>query len=281
MGKAFSQREFCAIMRLKFYEYIAKGWISMKIKHGLIAVLLMLVLFAMPVSAEDNGIYDVSELGVELTLPENYDYVLTRDMSEDDPAFAELGLTKEQLFADDSVYLEALTDDRGAEIILTMMANDWSEMYYDFNTLSEEDLAELAEICLMNDNSEVAMEYSEYGLFDENEQAKFLKAVGSFIGEESSGVTVQYVTVLNGQAYTVTFNFVGDSISEETEAMTEDVVTSLTFDEVKPQDKTESNTVFIVIILVLVVIIGILLAVIRKQKYSVKNLSEELFEDKD
>ena len=263
-------------------EWIAKGWIPMKIKHGLIAVLLMLVLFAMPVAAEEeNGNYEIPELGVELPLPETYGYVFTRDMSEDDPAFAELGLTKEQLFAGDSVYLEALTDDRGAEIIVTMLKNDWSEMYYDFNSLSEEDLAELAEICLMNDNSEVAMEYSEYGLFDENKQAKFLKALGSFIGEESSGITVQYVTVLNGQAYTITFNFVGDSISEEQESMTEDVVTSITFDEVRPQDKTESNIVFIVIILVLVVIIGILLAVIRKQKYSVKTLSEELSEDKD
>lgn len=254
----------------------------MKIKRFLVALILVFALFAVPVAAEEeNGAYEIPELGVELTLPEDYGYVLTRDISEDDPAFAELGLTKEQLFADDSVYFEALTDDRGAEIILTMMANDWSEMYYDFNSLSEEDLAELAEICLMNDNSEVAMEYAEYGLFDENDQAKFLKAVGSFIGEESSGTTVQYVTVLNGQAYTITFNFVGNSISENQEAMTEEVVTSLTFDKVVPQDKTESSTVFIVIIIVLVVIIGILLAVIRKQKYSVKNLSEELSEDKD
>lgn len=264
--------------------FIARGWISMKIKNCLIAVLLMLALFALPVMADEtenlSGVYAISELGVELTLPEAYGNVLTRDISEDDPAFAELGLTKEQLFADSSVYLEALTDDRTAEIIVTMLKNDWSEMYYDFNTLDETDLAELAEYCLMNDNSDVAMEYSEYGLFEENGQAKFLKAIGTFAGEESAGTTVQYVTVINGQAYTITFNFVGNNFGEEQEKMTEDVVSSITFDKVKVQDKTESNTVFIVVILCLVVIIGILLAVIRKQKYSIKNLSEDLEDDK-
>lgn len=257
----------------------------MKIKNCLIAVLLMLALFAMPVAADDaedvSGVYALSELGLELTLPEAYSHVLTRDISEDDPAFAELGLTKEQLFADNSVYLEALTDDRTAEIIVTMMKNDWSEMYYDFNTLSEDDLAELAEVCLMNDNSDVAMEYSAYGLFDENEQARFLKAIGTFVGQESSGTTVQYVTVINGEAYTITFNFVGGNISENQEKMTEEVISSVVFDEITPQDKTESNTVFIVVIVALIVVIGVLLAVIRKQKYSIKNLSEDLSEDEE
>lgn len=254
----------------------------MKIKNCFIAVVLMLALFALPVSAGDGGgTYTVSELDLEITLPQSYGYVLTRDLSEDDPDFAELGLTKEQLFADDSVYLEALSDDREAEIIVTMLQNEWSEMYYDFNNLSDEDLAELAETCLMSDNSDVAMEYSDFGLYRGNDQAQFLKAIGTFSGEESAGATVQYVTVINGEAYTVTFNFVGDGISEEQEAMTESIVSSIVFEKVTPQDKTESNIVFLVVILCLVVIIGILLAVIRKQKYSIKNLSEELSEEKD
>lgn len=249
----------------------------MKIKNGMLVAMLMLLLFAWPVSAQgERNTYAVSELELEITLPEGYNYVLTRELSEDDPDFAELGLTKEQLFADDSVYLEALSEDRDAEIIVTMLKNEWSQMYYDFNDLSEEDLAELADICLMSEDSAVAMEYETFGLFDGNEQAQFLKAVGTFSGKESSGATVQYVTVLNGEAYTFTFNFVGDGVSPEQESMTEEVVSSVSFDKVTPRDKTESNAVFIVVILCLVVIIGILLAVIRKQKYTVKNLNDEI-----
>lgn len=254
----------------------------MKIKNSMIVVVLLLLLFAWPVSAQsEQSSYVISELELEIDLPESYSHVLTRDISEDDPDFAELGLTKEQLFADDSVYLEAFSDQRNAEIIVTMLKNEWSELYYDFNNLSEDDLTELADICLMNEDSLLATEYETFGLFRGNEQAQFLKAVGTFSGEESSGTTVQYVTVINGEAYTITFNFVGEGLSAEQEAMTEDVISSVAFERVTPRDESESNAVFIVVILCLVVIIGILLAVIRKQKYSIKNLNDELTEDKD
>ena len=254
----------------------------MRIKTLIVAVLMALCLFAVPVAAEgESATVTVPELGLEMQIPEEYSYVFTRDMSEDDPAFAELGLSKEELFASDAVYFEALTDQRGAELIVTMSRNDWSEMYYDFNALPDEDLLALADLCMVNDSSEVEMEYSDYGLFDENAAVRFLKAVGSFTGEGVSGTTVQYVTVYNGDTYTFTFNFIGANLSDTEIAMTEEIVDSVVFPDPVPRDEEESNTLFIVIILALLVVIGVLLAVIRKQKYTVVNLNEELSDDEE
>lgn len=253
----------------------------MKIKTLIVAVLIALCLFAVPVAAEgESATVTVPELGLEMEIPEEYDYVFTRDMSEDDPAFAELGLAKEQLFASDTVYFEALTEHRGAEIIVTKSRNDWSEMYYDFNDLSDEELLGLADLCMENDSSDVEMEYTDYGLFDGNEDVRFLKAVGSFESEGLSGTTIQYVTVYNGDTYTFTFNFIGVNLSDTEITMTEEVISSAVFPDLQPRDEENSNMFFIIIIVVLLVVIGLLLSVIRKQKYTVKNLNEEWTDDK-
>lgn len=242
----------------------------MKIKTLVLTVVMAITLFSVPLWAGDMVTYPVDELNLDMDLPTEYNYIFTRDTSEDDPILADWGMTKSELFKNDSVYLEALSEDQNKEVILSMVQTDWSQMYYDFNDLSEADLTELAEYCLMNNSSAVEMEYSDYGLFGENENARFLQAVGTFEKEDAHGSAVQYVTVINGNAYTVTFNFYGEDITEEHIAMSEDVISSVVFHDIS--GKSQNNMIFyLVCILVLIVIIGVLLAVIRKKKYSIKN----------
>ena len=186
------------------------------------------------------------------------------------PALTDLGLTKEDLFQNKSLYLEALSEDRNDELVVTMTKTKWSKMYYDFNDLDNSDLMEMARTALMSDDGAANMDFSEFSVFDGNKQAKFIKAEGTLTAENANGAALQYVTVVNGNAYTFTFDFYNGAITGDEEAMSEDVVSSINFDHiVKQDDGNNSDTFYIVVIAVMAVIIAALLYVIRKRKYTV------------
>ena len=243
--------------------------ISMKIKQIVCGAVMAVLLFSASLLAAEKISCSIDDLDMELSLPAEYAYVFTSDMSEDDPLLADWGVTKEAIFENDSVYLEAFSEDRGREVILSMIRTDWSEAYYDFNNLGDENLESLAEFCMAGDSSAVAMAYTEYGLFDGNDQAPFLRAEGTFANDDTQGSSVQYVTVLNGNAYTVTFNYYDTKMTEELKAESEEIVSSVLFRSVNEKSQKSDTAFYVVWILILLVVIGILLAVIRKKKYSI------------
>lgn len=243
----------------------------MKIKRGILALILTLVLCSASVYAGSMMEYEIDDLDIGLALPAEYSYVFTRDMDADDSAFVDLGTTKDCLFENKSLYLEALTDDQNAEVIVTMMDTDWSQVYYDFNDFENSDLLEMAQVCLVDTDSAANMEISDCDIFEGNDQAKFLKANGVFADEDNDGYAIQYVTVLNGNAYTITFNFYGGEISDEEEALTEEVVSSVSFHTVEAKDTGKSNAIYIAIIAVMAIIIVVLLYYIRKKHYTLRS----------
>ena len=81
---------------------------------------------------------------------------------------------------------------------------------------------------------------------------------------------MQYVTVLNGNAYTVTFNYYGAKLTEEQKAESEEIVSSVLFRNVNEKNGKDDTAFYVVWILILIVVIGILLAVIRTKKYSIR-----------
>lgn len=244
--------------------------ISMKIKQILCGAVMAVLLLSASLFAAETIPCSVDDLDMEICLPAEYTYVFTSDMSADDPLLADWGVTKEEIFENDSVYLEAFSEDRSREVILSMIRTDWSKAYYDFNNLDDEELESLAEFCLVGSSSAVEMEYTEYGLFDGNGQARFLRAFGTFANEDTQGSSVQYVTVLNGNAYTVTFNYYGAKLTEEQKAESEEIVSSVLFRNVNEKNGKDDTAFYVVWILILIVVIGILLAVIRTKKYSIR-----------
>ena len=243
-------------------------------EKGLVLILCVLFLFAaLPVGAADMVSYPVSDLDMSLELPASYNYVFTREISDDDPILADWGMSKSDLFDNDAVYLEALTEDQNDEVILLMTRTDSSETYEDFNAFSREELMELAEYThtVVANNKATNVAYSKYDIFEDQSQVPFLKATGRFESDDTHGGVIQYVTVLNGNIYTLTFNFYGDDdISKKEAVMTEDVVASIHFDKVSSVDRENDNIIYMIIIAVLVVIIVILLVIIRRQKYSIR-----------
>ena len=182
-------------------------------KKGLVFILCMLFPFAaLPLNAADMVSYPVSDLDLSLELPASYNYVFTREISDDDPILADWGMSKSDLFDNDAIYLEALSEDQNDEIILMMSRTDFSETYEDFNALSREELMDLGEYThsVVANNKATNVAYTDYGIFEGQSQVPFLKATGRFESGETHGGVIQYVTVLNGNLYTLTFNFYGD-----------------------------------------------------------------------
>ena len=243
----------------------------MKIKAICAALAAFLVFGAAAFGAELVS-YPVADIGVTLGIPAEYNYVFTRDISDDDPILADWGISKGELFENGNIYLEALTEDQNDELIVMAMDTDWSEMYYDFNTVSDEDLMALAEYThsLVNKDGGANVAYDEYVLFKGQPQVPFIKAKGRFQTDTAEGGVVQYVTVLNGSFYTLSFNFYGGAVSEADDALTEEVVSALTFDAVKAPKKSKDSLLYVVVIVALVAVIAGLLLVIRRQKYSLK-----------
>lgn len=240
----------------------------MNIKKGIIAAILVLALCSAGVLAGSMIEYEIADLDLTLELPAEYHYVFTRDMDGDDPDFVDLGMTKESLFENASLYLVALTEDQNAEVIVTMTATDWSRLYYDFNELENSDLMEMAQVCLMDSDGDANIEITDCAVFEENPQAKFLKANGT-CAAEGGGYAIQYVTVLNGNAYTVTFNFDHQARSDEEAALTEHVVSTAVFHTVEAKDTGKSDVAYIVIIATMAVIIVVLLLIIYKKHYTI------------
>lgn len=87
--------------------------------------------------------YTFDEIGVSVVLPDLYDAVLTRNMDENDPAFAKLGLTKaqvDQIMQGGQSYLDAIVMTMfgvSEELVLTSTA---------FPMLESLDIAEDADV---------------------------------------------------------------------------------------------------------------------------------------
>ena len=254
-------------------------------EKGLVFILGILFMFAaLPLAAADMVSYPVSDLDMSLELPASYNYVFTREISDDDPILADWGMSKSDLFDNDAIYLEALTEDQNDEIILMMNRTESSETYDDFNAFSREELMELAEYThsVVANNKATNVAYTEYDIFEGQAQVPFLKATGEFENDDTRGGVIQYVTVLNGNLYTLSFNFYGDgSIDKKEASMTEDIVASIHFDKVSSADRGNDHIVYMVIIAVLVIIIAILLVIIRRQKYSIRGGEKDHAEKTD
>lgn len=246
----------------------------MKKKTVFISLLFLLVMTlcsAMPLSADDSVSYTIDELDISLGLPVDYNYVFTRNMDDDNPILADWGVSLEDIFKSDAVYLEALSEDQNEECIVTMVTNDWSEMNYSFDLLSESELLELSDQ-LVNITSVDNVTFSGSEIYYGNSQVKFIRSIGDLAGDEVAGKTVQYVTVLNGNAYTFTFNFYDDAFDAEREATVESIMDSVTFGRIVEKDQSDSKLIYIIVIVLMAIIIAVLIYVIRKQNLSLKKM---------
>lgn len=190
-----------------------------------LCVLLLTVAFA-----EENTYY-LSELDMEMTIPEGY-YVMTRDTPEDDPAFTALLMSKSEFmeYAEEwYIYLDAIAYDISNEIVVTMLAGEFSDLNNSF---------ELAE--LINSLGDIYVEQNIDVLRHEVYQHKQTKTLKIYFRDNTKGVHgLQYYITNEKKAYNITLRSYGGQISSDQEDMMKSVIDSVKLDasKIEPQNK--------------------------------------------
>lgn len=199
-------------------------------KTGVIVLSIVLVFaicLPMPVAASSHK-YDISELGLEVTIPEGY-AVITRDTPAGDPVFNALGTTKTAVisqFEASNIYLDAISDSANEEIVVTMIEN----IIDNFTLLSDTVLNAMASMWV-NECSEYGMDVIAYEIYPHS-QAKFIKIY--FTDVEKTVYGLQYYTVYDSKAINFTMRSYEGSISSRQETAIKTTVDSILFDKAPP-----------------------------------------------
>lgn len=198
-----------------------------------LAALLALTALAGPALGESKT-YELPELYLSLDIPEEM-MVFTREMAEDDIGLLVLEMTPEQLrqdFESKNVYMNAMSLDPIYEIIVTMLDYEGSQEIFDFNTLSDHQLNEMAQMLLDGEAAQGrGFIYENYRL-EKKDQARFMALD---LRQEAGGSTIygrQYYTIFNGQAINITLQSYTGPISGEMSETAEGIMDSLRFTKV-------------------------------------------------
>ena len=213
--------------------------------------------------------YTLESIRMKLTVPEGYT-VLTRDMAEDDPAFAQLGTTKEEieeLFAEQEIYLNVIiSEESGEEIALTVSENDYSKRLFSFADQNEEFFDEVAaNIQDESSTEEYGLKYYGYQKY-EHPQTVFLRFDFEQTGEDSVSYGRQYYTVFNGQYINLLVRSYDGEFSEEAAQVLDEMVQSLTFTEVVANSTTIRYIVIFAVVAVALVVYAVYLRRKRKKE---------------
>ena len=209
----------------------------------LAAVILFIPVFA---SAADSISARVDEYGISLDFPRPEGWHLfTLDMPEDDPQFAEVGMTYEQIidgFKDNHIYYNSANPEMTKEYTLNVEVTSKTESLHNYNLVDDAKLAKLAQKVVDTDYSRnlKGLSYTGYEIF-KGEPATWILFYGR-IEMEVEGRTDPYIsnildfnTVVNGVNIHLTYHSTED-ITESEEAVLKAAADSMRWDEIKERD---------------------------------------------
>ena len=183
-----------------------------------------------------SNTYKLSELELQVSIPSGYS-VITRDTSENDPIFSELGTTKSALirqFETSNIYLNAISDTHNEEVVVTMAKNSLSN----FSLLSDTALNTLV--------STLVSQYTNYGInvikheIYQHPQAKFVRLYFTDTANTVHGL--QYYTIYDGKAMNFTMRSYEGSLSSRQENAIKTIVDSIKYDKAPPISSPGEDT---------------------------------------
>lgn len=222
-------------------------------KKLLALALCLLTISALPVQAAAGTMHPhrLEDLGLTLVLPDGW-MLFTPETSDSDPNLKALGTdgkTLRQSLEEGNVRLNAVLPDLSAEITLVCSVDQRSESASDYNLITEEDLNEQGQTVIDHDFGDDAagLDYLSFEQM-QGKQARFLRFVGE-IRQEESGYTqfIQYSTLMNGTAVSVTLHSFGGPVSEEQEALLEEIVDSMEWDEVLERTLSKDTKITLIV----------------------------------
>lgn len=201
-------------------------------------ILLLMVSLAAPVKAASTE-YEIPEFDLTLSIPDGYD-VFTRNIRANDPLLAEYGLTRDDVMdiLGDNVYLDAMELQGNDEIVVTL----FEDMGLDFSGLGDTALLLLA--------SGLQESYEESGVTvfstEVYHHPKLNFMCLYFYIPENNAYGLQYYTIYDGNALSVTLRSYFGAISDAQEKKIQSVVDSITIPSYTPeQPQTEETPAFL------------------------------------
>ena len=207
---------------------------SKRFTAACLCILIVLLLCTAAVAADNT--YVIDELGIEITVPIGYS-TITRNTSNTDPVFDDLGTTKSEmmkLFDESNIYLNSVSELYNEEIVVTMVENAIDN----FSLLPDETLCVLA-TAMVDEFDTYGIDIFKYEVY-QHAQGKFLKLY--FVFEDNSVHGLQYYTVYDGKAMNFTLRSYIGEISKRQENTIETVVDSIRFENEPPTTATGEDT---------------------------------------
>lgn len=186
-------------------------------------ILTVVLLFSTGVSASPST-YNISELGLDITIPSGYK-VITRDTPANDSVFSDLGRTKSDIieqFEASNIYLNAISNVFNEEVVVTMDTNTLDN----FSALSDTSL-KMLDSSFVNEYEKMGISVLKYDIY-QHSQAKFVRVYFEDAANSVNGL--QYCTLYNGKAMTFTMRSYSGEITTNQEQTIKNIVDSVKYD---------------------------------------------------
>ena len=237
----------------------------MKNKLFEIAVIALAIIFVLPTSVY-GAHKKIAETDLSISIDEEYWYVFTRDNLLNNPELWEVGITYNDIkteFYEKNLYLYAISyyidADRYIEIYVEKENYDSKTNLSDINNGKVKDFAE--DISKGIDGSTPSTLLNKY---------KY--AVVDYV---LNGATARsYVTIVNGDTYTITFQAPSEFLEDEL-AEIDEIVDSVTFD-VKPSPEKSARIIKKVVRLAFILVASIVGTIVGKNKAKKKAEAKEV-----
>lgn len=197
-------------------------------KRKLVLSFLFVILLTLGVRAA--GTYHLDELGMSLDVPMGYTVVM-RDMDPRDPALENFSMTSEEITAlmeENDIYLDILCEDPAFEFTVTMQPSE-------ANGLEQFDEATLKSV-----EEAMAEQYASNGFAVNSQERRtvgettFFRALCSGLQDGFETQILQYYTVHDSQAVTLTLRYEGEEIPETFRTFEKELIDSVRFDDAPP-----------------------------------------------
>lgn len=196
-------------------------------------IVLVLCLLALGTSAYAAGtVYDLPELAMHIQVPDGW-VTFTRDLDNSNTDLQQFGYDKDTLasiYLENNIYLNTISKDPFAEIIVTMDTSEEIEKAYDLNIRNDKELASMQRE-LIDKHTNSGASVSKYMMF-EHTQALF---VAIEYAQPVAGNTVyskDFSTIINGQAINISLHSYDTPMTDDLSQALQQMVNSITFSEV-------------------------------------------------
>lgn len=211
----------------------------MKKNRSLLMILigLMIVLVAFPTNAYATS-YFLEDLKFYCDLPDTL-YTITNKTNPDDEVFEKLNTTYEEehkAMEAENIYLNAYSEDFKYKIVVSMTETEDSRKYFNFATLSENQMNSIVESFKSHDD------FLSCGIYS-TKDAKFINYIMEYTGDNNRPVHIaQYTTIINGQQINFQLFSYSEELLDSELTVLNALINTIRFVEILPTPKTFNPT---------------------------------------